>query len=142
MSEDIDCNELLSKLETINFNDYEKVFEQLMSIGIEKYENKVIAKSFEILTDGEFVITKACSNHAILNKYPHVIYNNKTKIFKYPKPFNIGYLVDIKGNKVMHILIAEEFLNYTATKGDPAIKFKDDNRLNYGIDNIKCCSKR
>ena len=141
MSEDIDCNELLSKLETINFSDYEKVYEQLMSIGIEKYENKVIAKSFEILTDGEFVITKVCSNHAILNKYPHIVYNNKTKKFKYPKPFNSGYIVDIKGNKVMHILVAEEFLNYIKIKGDPAIKFKDDNRFNYRIDNIILPSK-
>jgi len=114
-----------------------KLYENITS-AVEEYENKDIKKAFEIITGGQFVKSKVCDEHVILNKYPHVLINTKTKKLKYPKLSSGNYVINAAGTKTMSYLVAEEFLGYKKIKGERGntIKFKDENSFNYDVDNL------
>ena len=131
-------NSIAELLETMT-DEPEKVINEFIEI-MKDSDNESVFESINYVWGGEFVDSKICKDHKILNKFPHILFNTKTKKFQYPKHKDGRYIVNADGTKVMHVLVAREFLNYnTMIKGD--IKFKDNNKFNYSIDNLILPSK-
>jgi len=121
----------------INLSDF-KNLQANIEKTIEGYDHITIKQAFIYFTGGEFVKSKSCKDHEILNKFPHVLYNIGTKKIKIPKLKGNSFIINAEGTKVMQYVVAEDFLNYKKVKGTHGaeIKFKDGNKFNYNVDNL------
>jgi len=90
-------NNIAELLETMT-DEPEKVINEFIEI-MKDSDNETVFESINYVWGGEFVDSKICKDHKILNKFPHILFNTKTKKFQYPKHKDGKYIVNADGTK-------------------------------------------